>query len=128
MKNWNELNTTDKEMLLVYEKSLTQTNQNDDEISESVVLTKYCLENDLDISMIPKKVLFDEEYMEMAIKMSPFTFLEYYKNTVFVGADKSVINIKKFLVENNAQKDLIEMITNGSSPEKVLKSNLSPKK
>lgn len=71
MKEWLKLSAKNRKMLLLYKRILEAGENSSD---EALRLTKYCLLNDICISMIPVKKLYDETYQKNSLGLSNFLF------------------------------------------------------
>ena len=86
MKKWIELNQKEKRKLLAYEKALRENSD------EALVLTKYCIENDLCVSQIPQKKLYDDTYRKLHLAC-PITFADMYSDIIFIDRDGNILEI-----------------------------------
>lgn len=86
MKHWKELSDTDKKKLLAYEKAMKANSP------VSLILTRYCVEKELCVSMIPEKKIYDETYQKIHLA-SPMVFVDLYDNVIWVDENDNIIEM-----------------------------------
>lgn len=92
MKEWNQMTEKEKVKLNTYRKYLLIENPNDDQEAQSLALTEFCLMNDLCVSEIPQRLLYDEIYQKIHLA-SPESFKNLYGGIVWVNENNEEIEM-----------------------------------